>query len=107
MTDQLRSYFRPIRDIVPGTEHRAHKDMNNRIEGLGRFKSLRQAQRFLTAHDQINTFFRQRRYQISAVSDRHARADAFDLWSGYAGRNERLTKHPAQSCPNNLPIPLN
>jgi putative transposase len=58
--------------------------MNNRIEGLGRFKSLRQAQRFLTAHDQINTFFRQRRYQISAVSDRHARADAFDLWSGYA-----------------------
>ena len=50
---------------------------------MGRFKSPRQAQRFLTAHDQINTVLRPRRYQLSAISYRHARADAFDLWNGY------------------------
>ena len=95
ITDKLRSYFKPIRDLAPGADHRAHKGLNNRIEGshrptrkreklMGRFKSLRQAQRFLAAHDQINTVFRPRRYQLSIVSHRHARTDAFGLWDGYA-----------------------
>ncbi len=95
ITDKLRSYFKPIRDLAPGAHHRAHKGLNNRIEGshrptrkreklMGRFKSPRQAQRFLATHDQINIVFRPRRYQLSAISYRHARADAFDLWSGYA-----------------------
>ncbi|PRY84354.1 IS6 family transposase [Donghicola tyrosinivorans] len=95
ITDKLRSYFRPIRDLAPGADHRAHKGLNNRIEAshrptrkreklMGRFKSPRQAQRFLAAHDQINIVFRPRRYQLSAVSYRHARSDAFDLWRGYA-----------------------
>ncbi|SEJ82436.1 Transposase IS66 family protein [Marinovum algicola] len=95
ITDKLRSYFRPIRDLAPGAAHRAHKGLNNRIEGthrptrkreklMGRFKSPQQAQRFLAAHDQINIVFRPRRYQLSAVSYRHARSDAFDLWRGYA-----------------------
>jgi len=58
--------------------HRAHKGLNNRIEGshrptrkrekfMGRFKSPRQAQRFLATHDQFNTIFRPRRYRISAI----------------------------------------
>ena len=51
---------------------------------MGRFKSPRQAQRFLAAHDQINTLFRPRRYRLSALSYRHARSDAFDLWGAYA-----------------------
>lgn len=51
---------------------------------MGRFKSPRQAQRFLAAHDQINTIFRPRRYRLAAISYRHARADASDLWHGYA-----------------------
>ncbi|MCZ4256998.1 IS6 family transposase [Sulfitobacter sp. G21635-S1] len=95
ITDKLRNYFKPIRDLAPGADHRAHKGLNNRIEGshrptrkreklMGRFKSPRQAQRFLAAHDQINIVFRPRRYQLSAISYRHARADSFDLWRGYA-----------------------
>ena len=51
---------------------------------MGRFKSPRQAQRFLAAHDQINNIFRPRRYRLSATSYRHARADAFCLWADYA-----------------------
>lgn len=51
---------------------------------MGRFKSPRQAQRFLSAHDQINTIFRPRRYRLSATSYRHARCDALDLWQSHA-----------------------
>jgi putative transposase len=96
VTDKLGSYTKPIRNLAPQADHRAHKGLNNRIEGshrptrkqekiMGRFKSPRQAQRFLSAHDQINTIFRPRRYRLSATSYRHARADAFSLWSTYCG----------------------
>ena len=51
---------------------------------MGRFKSLRQAQRFLAANDQINVLFKPRRYRLTANSYRHARADAFSLWTDYA-----------------------
>ena len=51
---------------------------------MGRFKSPRQAQRFLATHDQINVVFRPRGYQLTTISYRHARADAFDLCKGYA-----------------------
>ncbi|MPQ96121.1 IS6 family transposase [Thioclava sp. JE_KL1] len=95
ITDKLRSYIKPIRQLAPDADHRAHKGINNRIEGshrptrkreklMGRFKSLRQAQRFLSAHDQINTIFKPRRYRLSAISYRHARADAFGLWEDFA-----------------------
>ena len=95
VTDKLRSYLKPIRQLAPDADHRAHKGLNNRIEGshrptrkreklMGRFKSLRQVQRFLAAHDQINTIFRPRRYRLSSMSYRHARSDAFDLWQSYA-----------------------
>ncbi|SEA99018.1 putative transposase [Rubrimonas cliftonensis] len=78
VTDKLRSYIKPIRDLTPDADHRAHKGLNNRIEGshrptrkrekiIGRFKSPRQAQRFLAAHDQINVVFRPRRYRLSAT----------------------------------------
>ncbi|MEM6889626.1 MAG: IS6 family transposase [Pseudomonadota bacterium] len=95
ITDKLRSYFKSIRDLAPGAHHRAHKGLNNRIEGshrptrkreklMGRFKSPKQAQRFLAAYDQINTVFRPRRYQLSTVPYRHARSDAFGLWDAHS-----------------------
>jgi len=91
ITDKLRSYIKPIARLAPDADHRAHKGLNNRIEGshrptrrrekiIGRFKSQRQAQRFLSAHDQINLIFRPR---LSAKSYRHARANALCLWADY------------------------
>jgi hypothetical protein len=50
---------------------------------MERFKSPRQAQKFLAAHDQINSVFRLNQYRLSAISYRRVRADAFDLWKGY------------------------
>ena len=94
ITDKLRSYIKPVKTQVPNADHRAHKGLNNAIEVshrptrkrekiMGRFKSHRQAQRFLSAHDQINLIFRPRRYQLTATSYRHARNDAFSLWADY------------------------
>ena len=94
ITDKLRSYIKPIKTLTPDADHRAHKGLNNAIEVshrptrkrekiFGKFKSHRQAQRFLSAHDQINLIFRPRRYQLTAASYRHARSDAFSLWADY------------------------
>jgi len=60
ITDKLRSYGAAKREILPGVEHRQHKRMNNRAENshqptrlrekkMRRFKSAKQAQRFLSA----------------------------------------------------------
>ena len=51
---------------------------------MGGFKSPKQAQRTLTTHDQVNTAFRRRRYQLSTVSYFQARIDVFGVWDGYA-----------------------
>ncbi len=32
ITDKLRSYFKPIKTLVPDADHRAHKGLNNAIE---------------------------------------------------------------------------
>jgi putative transposase len=92
--DNLRSYIKPIKTLAPNADHRAHKGLNNAIEVshrptrkrekiMGRFNSHWQAQRFLSAHDQINLIFRPRRYQLTVTSYRHARNDAFSLWADY------------------------
>ena len=38
-----------------------------------------------TAEQWINLIFRPRRYQLTAISCRHARDDAFNLWADYTG----------------------
>ena len=69
ITDKLASYPAAKRELMPGVEHRRHKGLNNRAENshqptrrrerqMKRFKSAGQAQRFLSAHDQINNLFR-------------------------------------------------
>ena len=92
VTDKLRSYGTAIRKLCPGVDHRQHKGLNNRCEAshrhtrrrekvMGRFKSARQAQIFLSVHDQTAALFRPKRHYLSAISYRYARADAFSLWA--------------------------
>ena len=97
--------------LAQDADHRAHKGLNNAIEGshrptrkreetFARFKSHRQAQRFLFAHDQINLIFRPRRYRFTATSYRHARADAFSLWADYAAEMAACSaNHQNLKCP--------
>jgi putative transposase len=52
---------------------------------MKRFKSARQAQRFLSAHDQINNLFHLRRDHIPADQYRAARTQAFQAWAEVTG----------------------
>src|ERR671914_139769 len=87
ITDKLASYGAAKRELMPGVEHRQHKGLNNRAENshqptrrrerqMKRFKSPRQAQRFLSAHDQIGNLFHLRRDHVSASRYRAARTRA-------------------------------
>src|SRR3954471_17969327 len=84
ITDKLASYGAAKGEVMPSVEHRRHKGLNNRAENshqptrrrerqMKRFKSARQAQRFLSAHDQINNLFYLRRDHITATQYRAAR----------------------------------
>jgi putative transposase len=95
ITDKLRSYGAALRKLGLAVDHRAHKGLNNRIEGShrpirkrekiqGRFKSARQAQRFLAVHDETANLFRPRRHTMTATTFRQKRADAFCEWAGCA-----------------------
>jgi putative transposase len=75
------SYGAAKREVMPGIEHRQHKGLNNRAENshqptrrrerqMKQFKSAGQAQRFLSAHDQINNLFRLRRDHVTASGHR-------------------------------------
>jgi putative transposase len=48
---------------------------------MKRFKSPRQVQRFLSAHDGINNLFHLRRDHVPADQYRAARARAFKMWN--------------------------
>jgi putative transposase len=95
ITDKLRSYGAALRKLGVAVDHRAHKGLNNRIEGShrptrkrekiqGRFKSARQAQRFLAVHDETANLFHPRRHTMTAKIFRQKRADAFCEWAGCA-----------------------
>ena len=92
--DKLRFYGAMKMEIMPGVEHRQHKGLNNRAENshqptrrrerqMKRFKSARHAQRFLSAHDQINNLFLLPRHQMPAT--RAERTRAFQAWHDVCG----------------------
>ncbi len=69
VTDKLGSYPAAKAKLAPGVAHRRHKGINNAAEAshrhtrrrekiMGRFKSPRHAQRFLSVHDQTAAIFR-------------------------------------------------
>ena len=96
ITDKLASYGATKKEITPGVEHQQHKGLNNRAENshqptrrrerqMKRFKSAGQAQRFLSAHDQINNLFHLRRDHLTADQYRAARTQAFQTWAEVTG----------------------
>jgi putative transposase len=96
ITDKLGSYSAAKAEVMPSVEHRRHKGLNNRAENshqptrrrerqMKRFKSAGQAQRFLSAHDQINNLFHLRRDHLPARQYRAARTQAFQTWAAVTG----------------------
>jgi putative transposase len=88
---QTPKLWAALKNLAPRIEHLSHKGLNNRSEGshrptrrrekiMGRFKSPRQAQRFLSVHDQVQIIFSPRRHALSAHAYRQTRADAHWIW---------------------------
>ena len=95
VTDKLKSYAAAKREVLPKVEHRKSRYLNNRAEvshqptrrrerQMQRFKSIRQAQRFLSAHSRIHSHFQLRRHLTSAAEYRSNRDTAFGIWEQVA-----------------------
>ena len=91
VTDQLASYGAARREILSSVIHCQGGRQNNRAEvshqptrqrerHMRRFKSPRQAQRFLSVHGPVNNLFRCGRHLTSAPHYRSFRARAFATW---------------------------
>ena len=91
VTDKLASYQVAHRELMPSVQHRRSRYLNNRAENshqltrqreraMKRFKSLRHAQRFLSAFSGISAHFRPRRHLLSATQWRTEMADRFAVW---------------------------
>src|SRR5215469_4042790 len=91
ITDKLKSYGAAKRTIMPNVTHDTRCYANNRAEvshqptrhrerQMRRFKSPRQAQRFLSAHGLINNLFRVGRHRLISFNHRLLRSRSFSVW---------------------------
>jgi putative transposase len=91
ITDKLSSYPPALRRVLPNTEHRRHKRLNNRAENshrpvrkreraTQRFKSPEQAQHFLETFSAVCNHFRPRRHRLSAGRYRQIMRQRFQQW---------------------------
>ena len=91
VTDKLRSYGVAHRELIPEAIHSAELYENNRVEqsheatqarerGMRKFKSIRQAQRFLDAHAAVHNLFNLGRHLVRAEHYRNLRISAFTEW---------------------------
>ena len=96
ITDKLASYRAAKGEVMASVEHRRHKGLNNRAENshqptrrrerqMKGLTSAGQAQRFLSAHDQINNLFHLRRAHLPARQYRAARTQALQTWAEVTG----------------------
>ena len=92
VTDKLRSYGVAHRELMPDVIHSTEQYENNRAEQsheptrvrervMRRFKSVRQAQRFLGTHAAVSNLFNMGRHLVRAEHYRDLRVSAFAEWS--------------------------
>jgi putative transposase len=92
VTDKLRSYGVAHRELMPDVIHDTSQYANNRAEqsheptrvrerGMRRFKSVKQARRFLGAHAAVSNLFNLGRHKVGAQLYRDLRISAFSEWS--------------------------
>jgi putative transposase len=97
ITDKLRSYGVAHRELIPEAIHDTSQYANNRAEqsheatrvrergmrgaAFRRFKSMKQAQRFVTAHAAVHNLFNLGRHLVRAQHYRDLRISAFKEWS--------------------------
>jgi putative transposase len=91
VTDKLRSHPVAHREVMPETIHVTDQYASNRAEqsheatrvrerGMRKFKSVGQAQKFLSAHAAVYNLFSMGRHLIRAQHYRDLRVSAFSEW---------------------------
>ena len=91
VTDKLRSYGVAHRELIPEVIHSTQQYENNRAEqsheatrvrerGMRKFKSVGQAQRFVSAHAAVQNLFNLARHLVGAQHYRDLRISAFTDW---------------------------
>jgi putative transposase len=91
VTDKLRSYGVAHRTLIPNTRHNSQQYANNRAElshqptrvrerGMRRFKSIRQAQRFLECHAAVDNLFNPHRHSLCRRYFKLFRIRSFATW---------------------------
>ncbi len=91
VTDKMGSYPVAHQELMPDVIHSTEQYENNRAEqshegtrvrerGMRRFKSVRQAQRFLGAHATVSNLFNLGRLKVRAQHYRDLRVGAFAEW---------------------------
>ena len=91
VTDKLRSYGVAHREIMPEVIHVTDQCANNRAEqshqstrarekGMRRFRSIKQAHRFLNVHAAVYNLFNLGRHLTSAQNFRNLRVGALNEW---------------------------
>ena len=91
VTDKLKSYRAAKRTVLPKVSHDMQQYANNRVEvshqptrmrerQMRRFKSPRQAQRFLSIHGVVQNLFRVGRHLLRSTNHRLLRARSFAVW---------------------------
>ncbi len=96
VTDKLASYGPAIKKILPHTDHRRHKGLNNRAENsqqptrqreraMRHFKSPQQAQRFLDPFEPIREHFCLGRHRLSAAQHRTVLSQRCVTWREITG----------------------
>ena len=91
ITDKLKSYSAAHREVMPSVTRSTEQYENNRAEvsheptrqrerQTRRFKSMKQAQRFLSVHGAVNNLFRLGRHLLWACHYRMFRTKAFGEW---------------------------
>jgi putative transposase len=97
VTDKLRSYGVAHRELIPETIHSTKQYENNRVEqshevtrvreqgmrgaAFRRFRSVKQAQRYLRAHAAVSNLFNLGRHKVGARHYCDLRTNAFAQWS--------------------------
>jgi putative transposase len=92
VTDKLRSYGVAHRELILDAIHDNSQYVNNRAEQsheptrvrervMRKFKSIKQAQRFLGAHAAVSNLFNLGRHKVRAQHYRDLRVSAFAEWS--------------------------
>ena len=96
VTDKLASYGPAIRAVLPRTEHRTHKELNNvaevsrqptrqRERAMRPYKSPAQAQRFLALLGPIREHFCPGRHRPLGSAYRTILATRFAIWRDVTG----------------------